>query len=236
MQNRKERRFPKAFALRPTQLTALVDSLELTLDSLRIRVKCRDGSTLQPGSLAAILELPNPTSRAIENIRISGASGTGTSVEMDFDNSWIAPLSYELAGEDGDVVRLSKLIEDHYEPLMQSYSYIYVGPTSIVVGTLLYFLALIIMVFGFNRLWHAHTFMGLSCSILGISMQLCCIFGKVIKAGVFPVASFCIGNGGERYEQAANRRRSLLWAVIVALFVDVLAGLIANAIPHSTQT
>ncbi len=232
MLTRKERVFDKSFVIKPNQLEALVEALCFNPNTVRIQVKCRDGSTLHPESTSELLALPNPASRAILKIRITGETTSGTKVELEMDDSEFHPLGYELSGLDADVVRVSRVIEDRYEPLMQGVSWLTVGKHASLSSlfTFLFGSALIGSQFD-SRLGH-HGLIRVMMIVTGAFLIVFGFFDDRLKRALFPIASFCIGDGRERFERSLSRRKNLLWVVFVGFLISVLAGIFANSFPH----
>lgn len=234
MRNRKQRDFKKAFALTVPAFRAVISALALPENEFTYSVKCRDGSELHPDSPDEIFALPNPRSRAITRIAISRRryrSNVALDLDITFEESEFAPVSYGIDGEDADVMRLSRVLEDHLEPMFQKYSLVSVAPWSFALAPIAFSggAVLISVCAGFLAVKHELTAM-VSLSV-GLILLLFSAFTERIRKSVFPSGAFCIGDGLARFEKSASIRKQLGLAAFLALVIGIIASVVANLLP-----
>lgn len=233
MLNRKQKEITKAFAVTPTALRAMLDAVVTADDDVSILVKCRDGSELRPESLEEILRLPNPSSRAIERMSLRVNRGMTLNIEIDFMNDHMTPISYAVSGQDLEVLQVSQTLDDHLEPMIQRYSLMCVFPsnlylvmTALLCGSLLLGVALG-RIFAKGPTVASNVMLATSIGLVTLSA----IYGT-IRRNIFPVGSFRIGDGEERFQRSVSARKQLGPALILALIMGIIASVVANKISH----
>jgi hypothetical protein len=236
VRNRKQREFQKAFVLTVPAFRGMIRALALPENELHYSVRCRDGSELHPNSLDEIFALPNPRSRAIDRITISRSRNRRTSdpdlnLDITFSDVEYAPVSYIIDGEDADVMRLSRALEDHLEPMFQKYSMMSVAPTSLFIGMAPFFAGVALVTVGAGSLAFRHKLMATMLMSAGFTLMLLESFAGRIRKSVFPSGAFCIGDGQARFEKSTSVRNQIGIAAVIAFLISVIAGVVANLLP-----
>ena len=233
MRNRKRKEFKKAFVLTPTALKGMIRNIAIPEEDLTYSVRCVDGSNLHPGSLEAIFALPNPRSRAINQISIGRrlvAKRLGPDIDITFEDSDFIPISYAIDGEDLEVMQLSRVIEDHLEPMLQAYSIVSVGIPAQLAGIALFWIGGALFGLGAGLLARGHKPLGIALLMFGAAISMIGLFAGRIRSSLFPAGVFCVGDGQARFERSASIRKQLGLAAVIALIIGIIASVIANMV------
>lgn len=92
-------------------------------NTLTYKVEFSDNSTRSTESLDEVLALPNPPTRKITSISISTPYWyRKIRADIRLQNNEYLPISYDLRGEDNEVITLSQKLDDHLLALRQWYT------------------------------------------------------------------------------------------------------------------
>ena len=245
--------FKSAFRVDPVALRRLVDLLEkevlqqIELSKYRERVieydvKLSDGSNLSTTDLDEVLELENSRRRHITSIVLSTpyADSIRATVKLSNDSP---PVSYDLRGEDKEVVSLSSKLDENLIGLRQWYSFV---ARYSVLG-LLFLLYALAFVAAFTlsaadaffpslvpegsggsetsaRDQFSFVLVVWSALLVGLTLD---VFRKLL----FPIATFAIGQGAKRDKTLAGIRVAAITVVLVPTLISAIFWYLGSSTP-----
>ena len=229
MRNRLSRNIPKAFVLDVPSIQRLCRALGISDSDIRMRLTCADGSNLVALTFEEIADLPNPLSRAIEQIGFKTTDNVHPSIEISFGITEVFPISYTITGDDSEVIVANSILQAHLEPLYRRWSFLSAGVSSaMVVPTLFVLCALMLFLLFFGTLKPGHPRLAGALSFAAPILSLTAASMDLVRKHIFPRASFLIGDGLVRYRSSEVLRNSLGIGAAVSLLVGLLANYLSR--------
>jgi len=212
-----------------------------------------DGSTISTNDLDEVIALPNSPRRAITSIELSTPYSSGKiRATVRLRNEDIISITYDLRGEDKEVVALSDKLEENFLGLRQWYSFVGIEfGLKLLVGFSLVFILLVIcvgvIVAGtaypnfenfreeIRNLQSELKVFTLVTSVLTVCAGLFLMSTLFFSLGtssswtgsLFPRGTFAIGQGVERHKRRRRFRNIVLTCILVPVPVGILVNLIS---------
>jgi hypothetical protein len=185
---------------------------------------CIDGSTVTTDNLEDLLDFQNGVARRVTEIKFTNGYQSDTRVKITCSSGDYlrrSAISYEVSGEDKNVVYLSNELDHIIEGCRCWYS-------SIIYSAIWTRIAVALVVFALSFYWYARRIpYDLWPPILGLLVLLSILFGTTgppIVDPIFPQSNILIGDGKIRAERARSRRTYIGTGLVLAIFASVLAG------------
>lgn len=228
MQAKKDITYSRAFVLDAPALQKLDEIVIKDSGAVSYEVRLSDGTVLEPANLDDVLSLPNPETRQIRRITVSGPYRAPLHINLSVqDDSFDDTVNVSIRGEEKEVVFVSRELDDWVASISKDYGFISITSTKTILVQMS-MVAAGFLLFGIpsDRHWGAKS--QVVATIMGAVLIFMAFCRTLFRRWVFPIAIFAIGDGVRRrkiYESRQNR--FTLWAiggVIVAFALSVLAN------------
>lgn len=202
------------------------------------KVDLSDGSSVSTESIEEVLDLPNSPKRKITSISIDTPyffRRIKASVSLKDDS--YRPVSYDLSGDYEEVITLADRLDDRLPGLRQWYSpltrYSFFGILAVTCGVVFFSAYAFAAVDYFYPDFLAGEesekidtgLTGLVGVLFFLTVGVCLLLDWFRKK-LFPVGTFAIGQGVDRYNRLTNIRNTILTGVVLAGVV----GFVVNQI------
>lgn len=217
-------------------------------NTLTYKVGFSDSSTRTTESVDEVLALPNPPTRKITSISISTPYWyRKIRADIRLQNKEYLPISYDLRGEDNEVITLSQKLDDHLLALRQWYTPL---AKNTLIGSILISLIpsalflLVVRYFSSSFIYYVAgednyidraeilTVLPEILTVLLFSVVLSTVLSfllvEPIRRRLFPVGVFTIGQGVARQKNLNYFRGAALTAVILPIIISWLFLLLSD--------
>lgn len=194
-------------------------------------VELSDGSTVTTADVENVLNLPNSSSRRIQSIELATPYSMGKiRASVRFRNEAIIPVTYDLRGEDKEVVSLSDKLEQDLVGLRQWYSLLtierilYVAMSSVLVLSTLA-LVFIVLLLAFDGMREAPRNIPVEIPLLFVLAPFVILMVLAsLSWKIFPVGTFAIGQGVQRH----NRLKTIRMVALTGILLPIPVGVLVN--------
>lgn len=220
------------FVLTVEDLTNVAGLFRKLVGEPTFDVECTDHVSRDFSSLDQLLVFPNSRSKRIQSLRITAASpDSRTRASLTFSTGH-SPLHVSADGPEEAVSRFSEEVNDSLEGMRPWYSFLakrdFVNLGFLIVGTILV-AAIVAIALGFVKTpppspatsdpraeatAYAVMIGGMAVVLIGA------ILLNRVRDRLFPLATFALGQGVERYRRAELWR----WTVVIGFLVSVAAS------------
>ena len=196
--------------------------------------------SVEYSSVDEVAQFPNSTERQMSSLSANTPWGKSPSVSMKFKNSTYYPVEYEVRGPERDVFHISSGLEEFISTIRQWYSRIaLLDYVMVIFGAISATWAFGVMYVAFYliRGGHRQTTSPPSRGNSDISIFVYAIFISAVVLGgllnvlrgwLYPVATFALGHGAERYRSVVFWRRLVGVSFGVSLLASVTAAYITR--------
>jgi hypothetical protein len=216
-----------AFVLSESDLKKIWDFLEENFVKVSADVEFSDNIARKVSSLEQLLSFENSKNRSIKRIEFNSSDENRENRStVTFENYEHRPIRVTASGMDDVVTRFGDSIEEFIDGLKPWYSRLCKLDFFYIVGAVVFIGLMLLRIMIPDAPSHKPVELSKAVEILSV------IFGFIgavwfavwwlnrIRARCFPIASFAIGQGKERYRVMENIR----WGVVVAFAVSFSAS------------
>jgi len=232
-------RVTQPFVLTPTELTKLCENLENLALNVEFEAKCKDNIKRKFPSLNELLKFENPPKRDILKLSLWGRSKErDLRVWLEFDKDTSSNVLISIDGSEEETIVINDLIEELLSAVKPWYGFLTKTDYTLMLltGVLVLFLGVALaialgIIGGTDKPSSPET---VRSSIVGQLIAIAFVIAPLvfgyflnrIRANVFPMGVFAIGQGAKRHTDKELFRT----LVVVGFFVSLAASVIVSLI------
>lgn len=203
---------------------------------IEYRLELSDGTTFTTPNIEEVLGLPNSPARQIRAIDVSTPySAKEARATVAFKNEMIAPVYYDLRGEERDVLSLSSKLEDEIAGTRQWYTRVTSDRLFLMLlvygSTIVWLLALAFTILplftNLRETIQSSNVLFVSTNILLVLILIVLIALLLLGYKLFPVGTFAIGQGVQRHQRLKTVRIVILTCILFPIPVGIMINFVS---------